>query len=248
MLAYQLNDVSKEGPLVLFLHGLGIGGWAWNPVIEGLRNTGSVVLDLPGHGNSNDIIWRSIAETAERVAEVVDRLPVDRDVHLTGHSLGAYVGLEVLLKCPDRFSSALLSGFHIGKLKKSALLKLAYVVNEMIFSTPWLRRWYLPRLFGEGAFAKRLIQEASKTKSGTIRRAGCQVVEATTLPSFQSLGLPVLAVAGDQEPEAIRSMPDRLAEKFPNVEGKLLENRGHLWPLLEPSLYAALLMDWIQAL
>ncbi|MEM9028147.1 MAG: alpha/beta hydrolase [Pseudomonadota bacterium] len=244
MLSYSLEGSNESAPVILYLHGLGIGGWCWDPVRAARPEFGALVPDLPGHGKSNDIAWRSIADTAASVASVVDTLPASRPVHVTGHSLGAYVGLVLLTQRPDRFSTALLSGFHVGSLNYAMLLKLAYIANSLIFRVPPLRRRFAS-IFGDEASAQRFIAGAAAMRPGTIRRAGMQVVDFKAPAGWHALSHPILAVAADGEPHAIRSTPRRLALQLPSVDARVLQGRDHLWPIKEPGLYADLLKTHI---
>ncbi len=237
MLAHSLRDLDEEAPVILYLHGLGIAGWSWDTVTADLAEYGALVPDLPGHGASHETPWRSLADTAARVAEVVDTLPAQRPLHITGHSLGAYVGLFLLTLRPERFTTALLSGFHMSSPSHRTLLKLAYVANGLVFRAPPLLRRFAS-VFGDEAVKTRFIEGAKVIRSSTIRRAGIQVVDFEPPAGLDALTLPITAIAGDGEPEGIRSAPARLAERLPDVHPIVLQGRDHLWPLKEPGLYA----------
>ncbi|MEM8761888.1 MAG: alpha/beta fold hydrolase [Pseudomonadota bacterium] len=239
MLANRLTG-PEDAPVVLYLHGLGVAGWCWEPVSAALPDHAALVPDLPGHAGSRDIPWRSIADTADQLAALVDTLPADRPVHVTGHSLGGYLGATLIALRPKRFESALLSGFHIGALGNRRLLKLAFAINGLLWRVPPLLRLLAPRM-GDAETTRRFIEGTRNIRPDTIRRAGSQVVEFKTPFAPGPLPCPTLIVAADGEPRAIRTTPDRLAAQHPNVTAKLLENRDHLWPLKEPKLYADLL-------
>lgn len=240
MLGYALKGAGEPAPVIVYLHGLGMAGWCWDPIRAALPQFGALVPDLPGHGASTAIKWRSLEQAAGLVADVVDTLPADRQVFVTGHSLGAYVGALLLVQRPQRFAGAVLSGFHVGAIARRTLLKLAYVVNGLMFRSPFLMRRFASAL-GDAPFAERFVDGATVIKPQTIRRAGAQVVDFVLPEAFEALTVPVLALAGDREPEAIRAMPALLSEGSKNVAGRVLEGRGHLWPVQEPQTYADVL-------
>ncbi|WP_162787112.1 alpha/beta fold hydrolase [Notoacmeibacter marinus] len=237
MLSCSFHDKSDAAPMILYLHGLGVAGWSWDPVIGALREYGAVVPDLPGHGGSCDTQWRSLDDTAARVAELVDSLPEDRPLHLAGHSLGAYVGLILLTLRQERFASAVLSGFHVTPPPRPNLLKLAYVVNGFVIRVPPLLRRFAA-VFGDEAIQKRFVEGAGAISSRTIRRAGIQVVEFKPPAGLEALSLPLMSIAGEAEPEAIRFAPDRLSRQLPNVYPRILHGRDHMWPIKEPQTFA----------
>lgn len=245
MIAHRMMGAA-DAPVVLYLHGLGIAGWCWEPVAEALPDFAALMPDFPGHGGSASIPWVSIADTAVSMGALVDTLPVDRPVHVTGHSLGAYVGAVLIASRPQRFRSAVLSGFHVGEIGSKLLLKLAYAANGLVFRVPPLLRRFA-RMFGEGASAERFVDGARLIGAGTIRRAGMQVVDFQSPFGPGGLRIPTLAIAADGEPDAIRTTPAALEREFDSVRGVLLEGRDHLWPIKEPALYADLLGTHIRA-
>ncbi|SEH01139.1 Pimeloyl-ACP methyl ester carboxylesterase [Nonomuraea solani] len=86
------------GPPLVLLHGIGSSRAAWAPVLDGLAAAHTVyAVDLPGFGGS-DTLDGNHPVTPRRLAEVVaaalDEWGVDRP-HVTGHSLGGWVALEL---------------------------------------------------------------------------------------------------------------------------------------------------------
>lgn len=238
MLSTTLHDPDEAAPLILYLHGLGIAGWCWEATIDALPNYGALVPDLPGHGDSNHVPWQSIADTAGKLCEIVDGVPPARQVYVVGHSLGAYVGMELLAKRPERWAGAVLSGFHIGSPGYPLLLKFAYVLNGLVFRVPPLVRRF-GSIFGDDRSVERFIDGAKVIRSSTIRRAGIQVVDFDMPAGIDAVRVPILAISGALEPEAIRAAPRVLSERLADVDAVVLEGRDHLWPIKEPALYAA---------
>lgn len=207
---------------------------------------GALVPDLPGHGGSADRPWQSLARTSAVVAKVVDALPADRPIYITGHSLGAYIGWVMATGRPERFAGAVLSSFHLGDIKNQTLLKLAYVANSLMFVSPPLLRCFASFL-GDAGVAARFVEGAKVIWPSTVRRAGIQVVEFQSRSGFEAPPMPITAVAGDHEPEPIRSTPGRLAARNSHVRAVLLRGRGHLWPITEPQTYADVLSQHMYA-
>ncbi|MEM8623672.1 MAG: alpha/beta hydrolase [Pseudomonadota bacterium] len=240
LLAHAWHGPKDDAPIILYLHGLGIGGWCWEPVWAALPDYGALVPDLPGHGGSVGIPWQSLAESAERVTDLVDTLAPDLPVHVTGHSLGGYIGALLIAQRPDRFASALLSGFHIGSIRYPRFLKLAYTINGAIFRFPPLLR-RVSKMFGGEETAQCFFDGARIMSPRTIRRAGTQVVDFQSPFEDHRPSIPMTIVAAEREPASIRETPARLAETLPNAKGIVLDGKDHLWPIKEPLRYADLL-------
>ncbi len=90
-----------ERPTVLLLHGNSADQTVFTSQTAMLRRHGFgvLVLDLPGHGLSDDAV--SAAETysfpgyAAAIGQVLDLLAIS-DVHVAGWSLGGHIGLELM--------------------------------------------------------------------------------------------------------------------------------------------------------
>lgn len=94
MLAYETHGSGE--PLVL-IHGLTHRRQAWYPLLDHLTDHREVVLfDLPGHGESPDLVVRGgdvQATLREDLVAAMDALGLDRP-HIAGNSLGGRVALE----------------------------------------------------------------------------------------------------------------------------------------------------------
>ncbi|MEM7734136.1 MAG: alpha/beta fold hydrolase [Pseudomonadota bacterium] len=245
MLAYSLDCSDSDRPLVIYLHGLGMAGWCWQPVADQLNGYGALIPDMPGHGGSAGIEWRSLTDSAQQVARVVDSMAPDRKIFLTGHSLGAYVGFILLSLRPNRFEGAMLSGFHVGHLKAPLLWKTAYMVNSVLMRMPLMTRLMKGR-FATPDMALKFQTGIAQIRARTIRQGGFDVI-AFRPPEIDQVSCPILAVAADREPKAIRRMPETLAARYPVVRGLVLKGRDHLWPLEDPDHYVHFLRHLIEA-
>lgn len=94
MLAHEVHGAGE--PLVL-VHGLTHRRQAWYPVLDQLAEQRQVVLfDLPGHGESPDLVVRDgdvQASLRGALEELFAELGLDRP-HIAGNSLGGRISLE----------------------------------------------------------------------------------------------------------------------------------------------------------
>ncbi|MEU6718193.1 alpha/beta hydrolase [Nonomuraea sp. NPDC046802] len=90
-----MNDINYvdvgQGPVALFVHGVGTSSYLWRHVIEDLRDERRcVAIDLPLHGGSASRDDLSIPALAEAVAELCEELDLT-DVDLVGNDTGGAV-------------------------------------------------------------------------------------------------------------------------------------------------------------
>lgn len=102
---YKIEGIEKKGVIVL-LHGFLGSQEVWNSLMPFLIKDHKVIsLDLPGHGKSN-LIQETIAmgSIAELVIVILKKEGI-QNAHFVGHSMGGYVGLEVLNQAPEKVNS-----------------------------------------------------------------------------------------------------------------------------------------------
>ena len=92
MAALHADIVGQGSPTLMLLHGLGVNGAVWQPLLPHLSDwPGRIVMpDLRGHGRSPH---RKSYGLGHHAADVATLLAGDTDVHVLGHSMGGMVGL-----------------------------------------------------------------------------------------------------------------------------------------------------------
>lgn len=86
--------IAGNGPALLLLHGYTLSGKLWNPFIEKFsQNFTVIVVDLPGHGKSDEVKGKYTFEKfAEVIIEFLDKLGIN-EINAVGHSGG---GMTIL--------------------------------------------------------------------------------------------------------------------------------------------------------
>jgi pimeloyl-ACP methyl ester carboxylesterase len=95
------------GDPVLFIHGSGMCGATWAPVIASLPDRRSIAIDLPGFGLSDRYSYSGRPLRAHAVAQLtstLDALGLERAA-LVGTSLGSMWALCLALDAPERVTS-----------------------------------------------------------------------------------------------------------------------------------------------
>lgn len=90
-------EVIGEGPPLLFLHGFLEDSTMWKDLYGSFTDHQKIYIDLPGHGKSPvyDLSEYSMSFMAQSVVSILNKLEIDEPI-VIGHSMGGYVGLELL--------------------------------------------------------------------------------------------------------------------------------------------------------
>jgi pimeloyl-ACP methyl ester carboxylesterase len=103
---------SGTGEPVVFVHGSGMSGATWAPVLACLPDYRSIAIDLPGFGLSDphSYSYRPLrAHAVAQLTSVLDALGLER-APLVGTSLGAMWSLCLALEAPHRVSAVVSIG------------------------------------------------------------------------------------------------------------------------------------------
>ena len=103
-------------PVVLLVHGAGMDSTVWQLQTRYLAHHGyrAIAVDLPGHGRTDGEALTTIGDMADWTGHYVDSLSEALDdvapVHVVGHSMGTFIGLELASRRPELVSSLVLLG------------------------------------------------------------------------------------------------------------------------------------------
>lgn len=161
--------VHGEGPAWVFLHGFLESSTMWDYLpLSGLPIQ-QIRIDLPGHGWSFELLNSpSIQLMATEVQRVLDHLSIEKYT-IVGHSMGAYVGLE--LSQSKGFQKLILLNSNCwsdSEQKKQDRLRVASIVKEA--KSHFLRE-AIPNLFSNPTEQAQVIQ-------ALIHDANCMTSEA----------------------------------------------------------------------
>jgi pimeloyl-ACP methyl ester carboxylesterase len=168
--------VSGEGKTIVFIHGFleSLTMWDYLPLQElGTRN---ILIDLPGHGISSltdKSDKPSIDFMADEVISVLSHLKIT-EFSIVGHSMGAYVGLEVKQKMANCKLLVLLnSNFWCDneqkKIDRLRVVKIVLKAKNIFVNEAIPNLFWKPELHKDEI--KKLKDEALKMSSEAITYA-----------------------------------------------------------------------------
>ena len=120
---------------VVFLHGVGNTGGMWQRHMAALPEYRCLAPDLPGHGRSRAQAWASRAETADRIARLIETLPEGR-ASVIGLSLGGSVAYELLARRPELLDHVIIDGCGAVATRLASVMKIAVAAASPIIRLP----------------------------------------------------------------------------------------------------------------
>lgn len=167
------SRVIGSGPAIVFIHGFLESSTMWEALPLGTLKHQCVFIDLPGHGNSpleNMPDNPSVAWLADQVISTINQLGIN-SFSIVGHSMGAYVALEIKRTMPGCRKVVLLNSnfWTDGEQKKKDRVRVASLVLK---AKNLFIQEAIPHLFHDTIKHEEtilsLIKEAKKMEASAI--------------------------------------------------------------------------------
>jgi pimeloyl-ACP methyl ester carboxylesterase len=221
----------------VFLHATGASAGMWEQHLQRLGGYHCLAPDLPGHGRSNRLPWRSRRDTAEQVAELIQRRVPARRAHLVGLSLGGAVAHTLLATRQELLDRVVIDGcgalsaWWIGPMKLGVA-----AVSPVVHRGPVIGLF--ARMVGVASSGRdRFTADMQAVSPRAFRRAFADGNGARISSQEVSAPCPTLLVAGEREAKAVRTSNAALAALMPNAVARFAPGRGHGWLAVEPELH-----------
>lgn len=244
-----------SGPLVVFVHGVGMNLRVWSPQMSEFADSFRVVAyDLLGHGGSPlPPDPTELRDLSDQLTRLLDHLGVER-AHVVGHSMGALVALDFALRMPQRVSrlvalnavylrSADERASAVERARKFAEGKLDQSLEATI------QRWFAPEQINSNPQAVRCVEHwlRSVDPRGYARIYN---VFATADDAFVGrlgeLACPALFATGELDPHSTPAMSCLMAEDSQEGRALVLEGKRHMMAFAEPEEINAHLYDFLR--
>ncbi len=257
-----------SGPAILLLHGLGCDHTTWNPVIDRLAQTHTVIApDLLGHGRSaKPRADYSVGGYANGMRDLLSVLGIEK-VTVLGHSLGGGVAMQFAYQYPERTERIVLVA--PGGLGRE-VTPLVRVVTTPGFGAAVgvLTTWPLRRLLTTGmrvaaAVGPSLTHDLDEVAEildtfvdPRARRATRHVVSAVvdwrgqiitmTDRAYLTRRVPTMLVWGTADHVIPAHHAARAQAVAPTIRVALVEGAGHFPHKDAPEEFVALVRDFLE--
>ncbi|NKX50270.1 alpha/beta hydrolase, partial [Arthrobacter deserti] len=163
-----LEAGDPAGPLLVLVHGGGVGPWMWARQLSGLADGFHVVAPvLPGHDPEEASVFTTHGDASGRLAELIGPRRNGLPVTVAGFSLGGQTALQLAADHPhlvDRLVvvSSLAAPYPLAPLMRPLMVAAAPLVRCRAFARAQARQLSIPpELFGDYDRTARSISPVS---------------------------------------------------------------------------------------
>lgn len=248
------------GTPIILLHGMYHSSFSFRHNVEALSQWGRVyVLDLPGHGNS-PAPERALTnpELTALVLQFMDEQAIAKAVVL-GSSASASIALRMAIESPQRvLGVVVVNGSPLPEKPHLSWTLLRWILSAQIdvmlgtrlSGSAW--KAYFPSIYVRPdrlSAAERETIAAAGSRPG-VAAAGMGMIKGfADLPQrLQEVRVPVLLLWGDQDREFPLSAAQRLHDRIPEAQLRVIPGTGHYPHEEDPSAFNAALVEWLKQL
>lgn len=244
-----------DGPVAVFLHGLGGGRTAWRPQLADLSSARRCIAwDAPGYGESSAVADTTFDAYADAAVALLDTVSPDEPVDLVGMSFGGMIAQYATARAPERIRTLTLlctspkfglDGTDPDEWRANRLAGL-----EAMGSPAAAAPAILTSL--AGPHGAHVVPEAVDAMA-RVPLAGL-LDSLSTIASHDSRALlpeitiPTLILVGELDDETPVSYAHAIDKLLPNSHVTIIPGAGHLLNLEAPeAVNSALLEHWTNA-
>jgi 3-oxoadipate enol-lactonase len=239
--------VAGEGPLVLFLHGIGGNRHHWRRQIEFFsKSFTAAAWDARGYGDSDDYDGPlQFDHFAGDVLRVCAYFKKTRKMHLVGLSMGGRIARNVALQHPEWLLSLTLANTSPGFDALSAEQVRTFVAERKQRTPESLRRLLgaNPRA---GVYEELLQSYAAVHRESYIKTIEASVAQDRAAP-LEKIRVPTLVIAGAEDQVYPPAMARDIARRIPGARLAEIEGAGHLSNLEQPEKFNATVLEFLLA-
>lgn len=237
-----------DAPTLVLGPSLGTSTLLWDRVLPALAERYRVIAwDLPGHGAAPPAAAPfTIADLADAVAEAVEG-----EFRYAGVSLGGCVGLELLLRHPDRVRAAAIvcSGAAIGEASawhERAAQVRAQSTSSLIIGSA--QRWFAPGSIERDPDITGRLLHALQDADDESYALCCEALAGFDVRDrLGEIATPVLAVWGDHDGVTPEASAREIADGVQRGRATGIADASHLPPADAPAATADALLGFFDA-
>ncbi|WP_420115011.1 alpha/beta fold hydrolase [Pseudactinotalea sp.] len=230
---------------VLLLHGGGVGGWMWQPLIERLGHERTyLVPDLPGHDHSANQDYRSHRDTVDALVRVIES-QAGGSVSVVGFSLGAQLAVLLAAERPDLVDRVTVISAQAKPTRFPAATLAMLGLAAPLAKNERFARAQAKELFIPADLFSDYLRVSRSLSTATLIASVGENISFTIPPAWASFPGSALMLVGAEERQMMKTSADSLAQVHARGAAEVVDGCGHGIPLQEPAWLAERLRRWL---
>jgi pimeloyl-ACP methyl ester carboxylesterase len=227
---------------VLFIHGAGGGQYTWS-YQKGFfeKEFNPIIIELPGHGESEGEGEKEIAKYAEHVYRFLNALRLSK-AFLVGHSMGGAIVQTMALRYPEVIKGIVLVGTG-AKLRVFPM-----ILNE-------LRENFEESVkkINQFAYSRKVSSDLIEKGMMGMMRCKPEVVHGDfsacdrfdVMNEIEKIDLPTLILCGEEDELTPVKYSQFLHNRIKGSRLEILPNAGHMTMMESPSLFNQKIREFV---
>lgn len=219
------QNLFRDRKNLVFIHGSGADHRIWIKQYTKLKDDFNIiVIDLPGHGQSEGTGEQEVTHYVEWVKKFLDALALEKPV-LIGHSLGAAISLVFAIQYGKMLSAIVAVG---GGAKMP--------VNEMLLKGLKADPEFVIPLVAKFSVSKENRERLSRTVIEGLSHANPDVLYSDLLACdrlditghISRISIPAFIICGADDKMTPPTLSQFLRDNIPGSQLTLIDNAGHM--------------------
>jgi len=237
-------SVHGNGPLVVFLHGIGGNRHHWNEQLPVFATRfKAVAWDARGYGDSDDYAGPlDFGAFTQDLLRVLDHFKAQK-AHLVGLSMGGRIARNFALRHPERVARLVLANTTPGfdALTPEQVKKF---VEERKARSPESIKALVSRHARPGAYEDLLASFKALRQPSYLKTLEASVSQDRAA-SIERIRAPTLVITSDEDKVYPPSIARNMAKRIPGARLAVISGAGHLSTLEQPGQFNQVVLRFL---
>ncbi len=247
-----VHDTGGDGPALVLVHAFPLNSdlfAAQRALADDLR---LVTLDLPGFGRSAPPAGPgTMGALAGAVCRAMDQVGLQRAT-LCGVSIGGYILLELMRRCPERVEGLVLCDTRAeadpDEIRAARADGIALADRGRGLE---VADGMVPKLLCPDSYARPALRVATEAMASTASDRGIAFAlqamrdRPDSRPGLGEITAPTLVVVGEQDALTPPDLARVMSDGIPGARLEVVPGAGHLTPLEQPERFNALVREFM---
>ena len=239
----------KEGaPWLVLSHSLACTVRMWDPQVAAFKDRYRILnYDMRGHGQSAAPQGPyTLDMLADDVLGLMKELKIERATYM-GLSIGGMIGQTLALRQTKLFDKMVLADTSHAQPPEAIKqweerIKIAQTKGMKPLVPSTMERWFTPS-FRESPPARKIAELIANTPVAGYVGCGQAIMKLNTTARLKEIKLPVLAIAGEQDPSAPGTR--HIGENVPGARLVMIPQAAHISNVEQAATFNQALRDFL---